>query len=117
MRTTTARTTSPGLTSPPGIAFLTLQMMTSPRPAYRRRVPPSTLMHMHSLAPVLSATSTYVYIWIIGQTVPGAAGVWASGGRRLGDLHLDRGLGNHPQQPPALLLGQRPGLHDLHRVA
>ena len=26
-------------------------------PAYRRRLPPRTLMHMHSLAPVLSATS------------------------------------------------------------
>src|SRR5437588_9510570 len=47
------------------MAFLTLATITSPRPAYRRRVPPSTLMHMHSLAPVLSATSRYVYIWII----------------------------------------------------
>ena len=33
VRTTTARTTSPGFTSPPGIAFLTLAIMTSPSPA------------------------------------------------------------------------------------
>src|SRR5262245_36981204 len=68
-RTMTPLTTSPGFTSPPGIAFLTLATMTSPTPAYRLRLPPSTLMHMHSLAPVLSATSIKVYIWII-KTVP-----------------------------------------------
>ena len=33
LRTITPRTTSPGLTSPPGIAFFTLAMMTSPSPA------------------------------------------------------------------------------------
>src|SRR5438093_7132 len=46
----TPLTISPGFRSPPGIAFLTLAMMTSPRLAVRRLVPPSTLMHMHSLA-------------------------------------------------------------------
>src|SRR5438105_12130622 len=62
----TPLTTSPGLTSPPGMAFLTLARMTSPRYATRRFDPPSTWMHITSLAPVLSATSRYVYIWIMG---------------------------------------------------
>jgi hypothetical protein len=33
-------------------------MTTSPIEAYRRREPPSTLMHMTIFAPVLSATSS-----------------------------------------------------------
>src|SRR5215213_2623397 len=70
-RTTTQRTTSPALTSPPGLAFLTLAMITSPSPAvrrlYREALPPRTLKHMTSLAPVLSATSSRVCIWIMGH--------------------------------------------------
>ena len=53
-------------TSPPELAFLTLAMIVSPNPAARRlyfdALPPNTLMHITSLAPVLSATSRYVYI-------------------------------------------------------
>src|SRR5205814_9467375 len=45
-------------------------MMMSPRPAvrrlYREALPPRTLKHMTSLAPVLSATSSRVCIWIMG---------------------------------------------------
>src|SRR3954469_24468068 len=65
--------TSPGFTSPPGIAFLTLARMMSPRYATRRFEPPSTWMHMTSLAPVLSATSMYVYIWIMSAPRRGDA--------------------------------------------
>ena len=58
----TQRTTSPALTSPPELAFLTLAMIVSPIPAarrlYRDALPPKTLMHITSLAPVLSATSS-----------------------------------------------------------
>src|SRR5271165_426494 len=68
----TQRTTSPALTSPPEAAFLTLAMIVSPRPAvrrlYRDALPPSTLMHITSLAPVLSATSSRVCIWIMALT-------------------------------------------------
>src|SRR3954464_14102660 len=70
-RTTTQRTTSPALTSPPAAAFLTLPMKMSPSPAvrrlYREALPPRTLKHMTSLAPVLSATSSRVCIWIMGK--------------------------------------------------
>ena len=45
-----------GVPVPPGAAFLTAQTTTSPMEAYRRPEPPSTRMHMSSLAPVLSAT-------------------------------------------------------------
>src|SRR6185312_16402591 len=46
-------------------------MITSPSPAvrllYREALPPRTLKHMTSLAPVLSATSSRVCIWIMGH--------------------------------------------------
>src|SRR3546814_1218025 len=41
--------------------------MMSPMPAYRRLEPPSTLMHITSLAPELSATSRWLCIWIMVQ--------------------------------------------------
>src|SRR5262249_38433908 len=72
VRTMTQRTTSPALTSPPEAAFFTLAMIVSPRPAvrrlYRDALPPRTLMHITSLAPVLSATSSRVCIWIMALT-------------------------------------------------
>src|ERR1700677_2606334 len=43
--------------------------MTSPRPAYRRRDPPRTLMHCTRLAPELSATSRTVRIWIMAGSL------------------------------------------------
>src|SRR5258706_309310 len=46
------------------MAFFTAQTTMSPIRAYRRREFPSTLMHMAILAPVLSATSNRVYVWI-----------------------------------------------------
>src|SRR4029450_4678392 len=54
-------------------------------------------------APELSATSRSVLIWIMG----GSLAVRRLAGARAHDL-LDA---------PALVLGQRPGLHDAHRVA
>src|SRR3546814_9575684 len=39
--------------------------MMSPTPAVRRFEPPSTLMHCTLFAPLLSATSRFVCIWII----------------------------------------------------
>jgi hypothetical protein len=47
-------TTSPFFTAAPGMASLTVAMKMSPIEAYRRRVPPSTLMHSTSRAPLLS---------------------------------------------------------------
>ena len=46
-RTTTPRTTSPGFTSPPGIAFLTLAMIMSPRPGV---APPGAAQHLDAHA-------------------------------------------------------------------
>ena len=56
VRTTTALTTSPFLTTPPGVASLTEATMTSPIAAYLLVDPPNTLIQSNSLAPVLSAT-------------------------------------------------------------
>ena len=44
----------------PGIASLMETTMMSPSPAYFRREPPSTLMHLTTRAPELSATSRWV---------------------------------------------------------
>src|SRR5438876_372319 len=80
----TQRTTSPALTSPPEVAFFTLAMIVSPRPAarrlYREALPPRTLMHITSLAPVLSATSSRVCIWIMELLV--ASDSWQVAGKR-----------------------------------
>ena len=56
VRTTTAFTTSPFFTTPPGVAFLTEATITSPMLAYLLPVPPRTRIHLISFAPVLSAT-------------------------------------------------------------
>src|SRR5205807_6675012 len=64
----------PFFTSPPGRVFFTAQMITSPTPATLRLnlplllEPRSTLMHMASLAPVLSAMSTWVCCWIMARS-------------------------------------------------
>ena len=55
-RTTTAFTTSPFLTTPPGVASLTEATMISPMFAYLLVDPPITRMQSNSFAPVLSAT-------------------------------------------------------------
>ena len=56
VRTTTALTTSLFLTTPPGVACLTVQTMTSPMLAVLRPEPPRTLIVSTSRAPELSAT-------------------------------------------------------------
>src|SRR6266550_143866 len=120
---------SPFLTSPLGLAFLTLPMMMSPSPAtrrlYREALPPRTLKHMTSLAPVLSATSSRVCIWIMGHlgnrrrsgrflSHQGRVGTGrprgSRSGGRLGRLALagQRLLGarpDDPDDPPTLELG------------
>ena len=65
LRTITAFTTSPFLTIPPGAAFFTEATTTSPILPYLLREPPSTRMHISSLAPVLSATFNRVCCWIM----------------------------------------------------
>ena len=55
VRTITAFTTSPFLTTPPGVAFLTVATMISPIFPYLRLEPPNTRMQSSSLAPELSA--------------------------------------------------------------
>lgn len=59
-RTITALTTSPFLTTPPGVASLTVAVMISPILPYLRYEPPMTWMHKTFLAPVLSATFNIV---------------------------------------------------------
>src|SRR2546429_4967693 len=62
---------SPCFTSPPGWAIFTAQIMMSPMVATLRlnfpllELPPSTLMHIACLAPVLSAMSRYDCCWIM----------------------------------------------------
>src|SRR5256885_16210633 len=52
------------------MASLTVATKTSPMVAYRRRVPPSTLMHRTVLAPELSATLRRLSCWIIASPGP-----------------------------------------------
>src|SRR5690606_41778395 len=80
---------SPFFTPAPGMASFTVPTKMSPIEAYRRLEPPSTLMTSTSRAPLLSATLRRLSCWIIGLLRP------------LEDL----------DEPPALLLRQRPGLH------
>src|ERR1044071_4742917 len=68
VRTTTALTTSPFLTLPPGMASFTVATMTSPMPAYRRPEPPRTRMQRISFAPVLSATRSRDSCWITSHS-------------------------------------------------
>ncbi|SCU51702.1 50S ribosomal protein L14 [Staphylococcus aureus] len=65
VRTITALTTSPFLTTPPGVAFLTVHTITSPMFAVLRPDPPNTLIVRTSRAPELSATFKRVSCWII----------------------------------------------------
>ena len=55
-RTITAFTTSPFFTTPPGVAFFTEAIITSPMLPNFLTEPPITRIHIISLAPVLSAT-------------------------------------------------------------
>src|SRR3972149_6880720 len=138
----TARTPCFFFTSLVGSVFLTLQTMTSPRPATRLRLPPSTLMHITSLAPVLSATSSLDCIWIMavhrdrpGRLLRGlpwtglllARFVFAGFlclahfpqlGRRTHRRHVHLLAPRHdPDQVPPLQLRAGRGLDDLDRVA
>ncbi|AGX41263.1 50S ribosomal protein L14 [Clostridium saccharobutylicum DSM 13864] len=63
--TTTAFTTSPFLTTPPGVALLTLATITSPMLPNFLLDPPKTLIHIISFAPELSATFNKVCCCII----------------------------------------------------
>src|SRR2546423_8126149 len=77
------------------MASLTVATKTSPIVAYRRRVPPSTLMHRTVLAPELSATLRRLSCWIIASPGP------------FEDF----------DDPPPLQLRGRAGLLDAHPVA
>src|SRR5665648_748918 len=99
-RTTTAWTTSPFFTEPPGVASFTVPTMMSPTPAYRRCDPPLMRMQRSSRAPVLSATLSLVSTWIIVRYLSlSLEGLLSP----LQDAH----------EAPALRLGERPTLaHD-----
>ena len=60
--TTTALYMSPFFTRPLGAADLTVTLMMSPMLAYRLLEPPKTLIHITSLAPVLSATCSLLSV-------------------------------------------------------
>src|SRR3954464_12755119 len=94
VRTMTALATSPFFTWPVGIASLMATTTVSPRPAYRRLLPPRTRMTRARRAPELSAMRSMLSCWTMLL-------------RPLHDL----------RHPPRHRLGQRAGLHDPHRVA
>src|ERR1700730_16596004 len=108
VRTTTALTTSPFFTPAPGRASFTVATMTSPMPAYRRPLPPSTRMQRISFAPVLSATLSRDSCWITSTP--------AISRRHRSQADLLLGLLEDLGYPPALGRGQRPGLHQQHAV-
>src|SRR5579859_1089055 len=111
VRTTTALTTSPFLTPAPGSASFTVATMTSPMPAYRRPLPPSTRIHKISLAPVLSATLSRDSCWITSTP--------ASSRRSFPPAIRPYLLGllEDPSHAPPLGGRQRPGLHQQYTVA
>src|ERR1700726_3707438 len=82
--------------------------MTSPMPAYRRPLPPSTRMQRISFAPVLSATLSRDSCWITSTP--------AISRRHRSQADLLLGLLENLGYPPALGRGQRPGLHQQHAV-
>src|SRR6266478_7453067 len=82
--------------------------MTSPMPAYRRPLPPSTRMQRISFAPVLSATLSRDSCWITSTP--------AISRRHRSQADLLLGLLEDLGYPPALGRGQRPGLHQQHAV-
>src|ERR1700749_432524 len=63
-------------------------------------------MHIARLAPLLSATSSQVCIWIMGFSLLSSLVSYSGSDRALEHLH----------QAPALGLRQRPGLDDEHLV-
>src|SRR5207247_8837491 len=91
-----------------GRASFAVATMTSPMPAYRRPLPPSTRMQRISLAPVLSATLSRDSCWITSTP--------AISRRHRSQADLLLGLLEDLGYPPALGRGQRPGLHQQHSV-
>src|SRR5215208_3785501 len=89
----TALATSPFFTWPVGIASLIATTTVSPRPAYRRLLPPSTRMTSALRAPELSAMRRMLSCWTMLL-------------RPLHDL----------RHPPVHGFGQRPRLHDPDRI-
>src|SRR5882724_6227662 len=100
----TAFMTSPFFTLAFGIASLTETTMTSPIEAYRRREPPSTLMHNTLRAPELSATSNMLSACTIDQVL------------RLRRLELHRFV-DHAAESPPFVAAERPALDDRHAIA
>src|SRR5260221_10354994 len=84
------------------MASFTVATKMSPIDAYRRLEPPSTLMQSTSLAPELSATLSRDSCWITAPPLIGP-----------GSLGPLQNLGD----PPALELGERPGLGQAHPIA
>src|SRR5919199_727309 len=111
----TARCTSPFFTLARGIASLTETTITSPTEAVFRLEPPSTLMHCTRRAPELSATSRFVSGWIIAPPPSRHRRRRRRGRcrRHLGAVGLAVAADHHP----ALPLGDRRVLLDLHHVA
>src|SRR5690606_14941186 len=106
VRTTTALTTSPFLTTPPGVAFLTVQTTMSPIFAVLRPEPPSTLIVRTSRAPELSATFIRLSCWIIEGT-SSQAKFRSDDNRFFNDLY----------KAETLRSGKRAGFHDADDVA
>src|SRR5262249_6069829 len=99
---------APFLTSAAGVAWRTWATITSPRYAKRRTGLPSTRIILAVPAPVLSATSHSVSIWITVNS-PSCPGLLRGGaGARLRE---------HLHETPPLELGERARLADLDRVA
>src|SRR5690349_13184445 len=111
-----------------------LTRITSPMLAYRRFEPPSTLIHITARAPVLSATSSTVCIWIILhlQLVRPNHLRAGSFGSRPGAKNAAKSTRNHdvcqpilgrpclfeqPRYPPRLGPRQRTALLDQHQIA
>src|SRR5271157_705010 len=116
VRTITALTTVPFLAVPSGDASLTAAVTMSPNPATRPVEPPSGRIICSLRAPELSATSSMLLIITAIVVSPFAArsGLadrllfdWRHQGRALHDL----------LQLPALQLGQRTRLFNLHKIA
>src|SRR5207237_525949 len=107
---TTALTTSPFFTPPPGRASLTEPTITSPRLAYRRPDPPSTRMQSTSRAPVLSATRHLVSCWITGRPCPHFARSRTSTTRQRNGFLLDDGFLGHLGERTPLQLAAGDGL-------
>src|SRR5260370_31069918 len=85
--------------------------MTSPMPAYRRPLPPSTRMHRISFAPVLSATLSRDSCWITSTPASSRRGFGPAGSSYLLSLLQDL------RHAPPLGGRERPGLHQQYTVA